>query len=445
MISYNLLKNKIPDETINLWMNHLLVIYAFFLPISNRATSAVFVIILILFLYRRNYLYYLKDSFKNPVVITLSLLFLIHIVWLLGTQNFDYAFRMLRNIEYALYPIIFLSFLYTSFSSKVVSSFILGMLFTEIVSYSISFGFLPEKLVLFERALYSTIQYDPTPFFSHIEYSTALAVVIALLVIIFTTKNLSSIFKLLTIFFIITATINLSIIGGRTGYLVFLIIIPLTFFLLYRKQFYKIIIPLFLSISIIGVLAYNYSPIFKDRIEKSKETLIDLHHDKGDYSSSFGQRLGTWNYSFEVIKENWLFGVGTGDHMDEIRKVIKTHKDLLLEISHPHNQLVSYTVQFGLFGFILYLSLFYQIFKYNYETLHKKRIAFIITTAVGVALMLGDFNGAFYLPVWMTLLSACFATRVSVQEDSTKNLKIAISYFAIIFLVSLNVYFQISI
>lgn len=436
-------RGSFSSEAITLWMNHLLVIYAFFLPISNRATSTIFVAILILFILRRNYLYYLENSLKNPIVIAFALLFLMHLVWLIGTQNYDYAYKMFRDVKYALFPIIFLSFLDRSFISKVMGGFILGMLFTEFISYSVSFGFLPEKLIFFGRALFETTQYNPTPFFNHLQYSTALALVISFLIIILAAQKLRPTYTLLSVFFIITATINLSIIGGRTGYLIFAIVIPLTFFLLYRKHFLKIIIPLALAIGIIGTLAYSFSPIFNDKINQTKETLSALQKDSGDYRSSFGMRVGIWNYSLEVIRENWLFGVGTGDHMDEVKKVIKTHKDLLLDMSNPHNQLISYALQFGIFGLIIFLNIFYQIFKYEYSTIYQKRVAFVTTTAIAIALMPGDFDGAFFLPIWITILSISLTTRETVVNN-IESFKLIISYFIVVSLVSVSVYFQIS-
>ena len=437
--NYKIMTNKFSKETITLWMNHLLVIYAFFIPISNRTTSTVFILILILFIYRRNYYYYLQNSFKNPLVISLCMLFLIHVIWLFGTQDFSSAARSFRDVEHALYPIIFLSFLDKKFALYIIGSFIMGMLFAEIVSYSISFGFLPKELVLFGSELYSSSQYDPSPFFNHTQYSTGLAITISLLIYNFATTKMGLTFNLISIFFITSATINLSIIGGRIGYLIFLVIVPLTFLLLYRKHFFKITLLVIFTISLISILAYNYSPIFKNRINQSIETIETLYDNSGDYRSSFGMRLGSWNYSIDVIKENWLFGVGTGDHMNELRGAIKTHKNLLNTLSHTHNQLISYMLQFGIFGLIISLYIAYQIFSYNYATTNQKNIAYIISVGIGVALLFGNFRSTFYLPVLATLLSACLTNKTYLINNDEKKITIIISYIIIIFLVSLNV------
>ncbi len=51
------------ENKLTLWMNHLLVIYTFLIPIHNGAKSSLFFTMLVLFLYRRNYWFYLKDVF----------------------------------------------------------------------------------------------------------------------------------------------------------------------------------------------------------------------------------------------------------------------------------------------------------------------------------------------------------------------------------------------
>ena len=55
-------------DLITLWMNNLLVLYAFLLPISQTIKSTIFSIIVILFLIRGNILIYMKESLANPVV-----------------------------------------------------------------------------------------------------------------------------------------------------------------------------------------------------------------------------------------------------------------------------------------------------------------------------------------------------------------------------------------
>ena len=432
------------QNIITMYMNHFLVLYAFFLPISHRATSALLVLIILLFIYRRNYIYHLKPIFKNKVVISFIFLYLLHVIWMLSSDNMNNAFRMYQNITYTLYPILFLSFLNIKFVSRVTFAFISGIFFTEVTSYLISLHILPWKLTLFDRVLYNSPVGDPTPFFNHSHYSTGLAIVIALLIYNLLTIRSKIVYKVLGIMFIFSATINLFIIGGRTGYLIYLLLIPLTFYLLYKKNFLKFLFPLLISIVIIFSIAYSFSPLFKARINYSMNTVSSLYNNPDDLHSSLGVRIGLSKYAIEVIKKNFIFGVGTGDHVDEMHKIIPQKHAYLKILSHPHNQLLSYFAQFGLFGFFVYLNIYYQIFKFKYSTIEQQHLAYIVSTAMFVALMFENFRVSFFLPIWITLISIAITnTNRKIDVDENKFHSIVL-YTLITIAVSLNVYFQIT-
>ena len=74
-------------DLITLWMNNLLVLYAFLLPISQTIKSTVFSFIVILFLLRGNVLKSIKESLLNPVVRSFVYLFIVYIIGLLWTED----------------------------------------------------------------------------------------------------------------------------------------------------------------------------------------------------------------------------------------------------------------------------------------------------------------------------------------------------------------------
>ena len=53
------------QNRITLWLNHLLVVYAFLIPIHSKSKSSVFFVMLILFLYRMDFVKYVKDALSN--------------------------------------------------------------------------------------------------------------------------------------------------------------------------------------------------------------------------------------------------------------------------------------------------------------------------------------------------------------------------------------------
>ncbi len=87
----------------------------------------------------------------------------------------------------------------------------------------------------------------------------------------------------------------------------------------------------------------------------------------GDVSGhSTTQRIAYWRGAVNIIKENWLIGVGTGDvkkSFDEYYE--KTNSSLDKEHRlHSHNQYLTIAVAFGLFGLCwLLFTLLYPILK----------------------------------------------------------------------------------
>ena len=75
-------------------------------------------------------------------------------------------------------------------------------------------------------------------------------------------------------------------------------------------------------------------------------------------------RLEFWGTSLYIIKQNYLFGVGTGDIGQSFTKAYNdTNSKLSKEWRlRCHNQYLAFTVAFGLFGLILFLFyIFYPI------------------------------------------------------------------------------------
>jgi len=99
------------------------------------------------------------------------------------------------------------------------------------------------------------------------------------------------------------------------------------------------------------------------------ETLweIDLYKKTRDANGhSLTQRFEYWKTAGEIIKNNLIFGVGTGDIANAFDEQYVTSNSLLKKEwrLRSHNQYLSITVAFGLIGLIWFLfSLFYPPIK----------------------------------------------------------------------------------
>ena len=353
--------NNFKSQNLTLWMNHLLVVYSFLLPISGRGKTTVFFIIFLLFLIRGDFKFYLRNVITNKIVQAMLLFFVVHIIWLLGTENTQHAKTIIDDMKYLLFPILFLSFLDKNFFLRILTAFIIGMFYSEVISYLVHFDILPYQLIVYGKELYEAASInDPSPFLDHSRYAVFLSFTIAILLYGVLNKSSSTLVKSVSIVFLITATINLSLIGGRIGYITFFAIVIFVVILKYKQKPLKVLIGLSLVFFLIFNLFYSFSELFKSRIDKSIHTISKISNDNTNLNSSFGLRLGFWIYSSKVVEENFLFGVGTGDHLDETKSIIPNKHAYIKNLSHPHNEYVKTFVQFGFIGFLVFINIFYQ-------------------------------------------------------------------------------------
>jgi len=424
---YNFKKN-----TAVIWLNHLVVVYAFLIPISGRGKSAIFFMILLLFLVRANFIENIRLSLSNKVVQAMLLFFIIHLVWLFGTENTQFAKEIIKDMKYLLFPLILISFLDKRFFVRILTSFIFGMLFSECISYLIHFQVIPYRLIIFGKEVYEAAGIDdPSPFLNHARYAVFLSLTIGFLLYSLLFIKNSLLVNIFTSFFLLTASINLSLIGGRIGYIAFIVIVSFLIIKKFKYNIFKSIFSLFIVLSLALSIFYNTSDLFNKRVNLSIDSIYKIT-ENNDYNSSIGQRLGLWIHSLEVAKDNILFGVGTGDQLDEVKALFTEKDSILIHLSHLHNEYIKTFLQFGLFGFLLYANIYYQILKYPTEDKYRKDIIILTSLAILVATLTSILGSKIYLPLFVTLIAAGISVTNTLKDDFEKvNIRTISLYIAL--------------
>lgn len=430
---YNISKDT--QDKITLWMNHLLVVYAFLIPVHNKAKSSVFFCILVLFLYRRDFIYYLRIAFKNELLKYFLLLYLLFVIGMLYSSDLESGFSFMDKAKFLIYPLIFLSFLDTRFSFRILNAFIFGVLLSEIVSYLIHFQIIPPELFIREYKIYESILEDPSPFFTHGTHNMFLCLVITILIYRLLIKDIKDIkFKILSLVFITTAFINISLIGGRVGYLVLFCLIFVVVFLIYKKEIKKGIFIIFSILFIMSTYLYNFSEQFDKRIQDGRNDLEKIITEK-NYNSSIGLRIITSYYVLEIIKDNFLIGVGTGDVMQKVNELANEKYSYIENISHPHNLYLQVLAQLGIIGFSIMLLVFYKILAYESGDKKRSDIVKIIT----ITLLIYALTASFWthLAIFVTIVSAMISHQrfsFEIKEINNKSI-LRYAFLIIIFLI----------
>jgi O-antigen ligase len=427
------IKSMLPSEdTLNLNLNHLAVIYAFFLPISyyGYARSFIFLLMVTLIVLRRNYRYYFTQAFKHPLTIPFLLYAGMYYIWLIGTEDFEYAYWMLHLVKVSLYPLIFYAFLDTRFAIRIISAMILGVMLSEVVSYLMFFEIIPWEFTLHDVTLpwkdgptdigfYKPMHnHDPAPFLSHEIYGPLLAFSVTVLVYNLFSQKFSRLITSISVIFILTMTTNIFIVGGRMGYLLYFIMLPSVYFLLAKKINLKMVTAILLFLCATFFLAYSADGIFKKRLYYSLNSIQKTINNPYDFRSSMGGRYGLWYYSLPSIRENLFFGVGTGDQMSAVKSNIPQKDSFLKSLPTIHSQYFDILIQFGLVGLLIYFNLLYRSFTFDTG---NKKLNDIKLYIVFLMMMVGFVSPLFLFYIAMfTFLIPVLTTNMRLIQSEIK-------------------------
>jgi len=348
--------------------------YAFVLPLSRAGITFFTGLLMLLWLLEGNLLRKSKRLLSNKVIQALGLFILFNFISLFWTDNHVKTLDYIRRYWYLLPIVVLFTSLKKAYIPKLVSAFILGMFVSEIISYSIFF-----EILHFDSA---TPQ-NPSPFMHHIEYSIFLAfTALILLGRIFNESRMR--YKLIYAFFFMTMSGNLFLTAGRTGQFAFVLGLFVLALISFKNKLKAFIISLVLSSLILGI-AFNVSTTFHDRVVKGKENIVHVIEDK-NYCTSWGGRVGAWIISKDIIEQSPLLGVGLVDNMKDFHQIIDEKypemKCMHGSFMHVHNQFLQIFTQLGLIGLIIFLSLFYMIFKMPLHRGEYRNIQYIFLTVL---------------------------------------------------------------
>jgi len=154
------------------------------------------------------------------------------------------------------------------------------------------------------------------------------------------------------------ATFNIiAVVPGRSGYLALGILV---FVLMYQKLGYKGIVPAFLCVGAVGLLAYNQSDTFQGRINQVI-TEIREYRTSQYRRSGVNLRIEFYENSLHLAKANPIIGSGTGSFKLMYHQL--AHENGQIPTSNPHNEYVMLLVQNGVIGISLFLYFFWASWR----------------------------------------------------------------------------------
>jgi O-antigen ligase len=196
----------------------------------------------------------------------------------------------------------------------------------------------------------------------------AMYIVISILISLESILDSSSTFlrKTFWIIVIITFFIVLYMLSSRAGILALIVVLPLYFLFKFYNKFSKWIL-----LVIVLVIAVLFVEIAKTN-EKVQTAIAGISNENFHKTLKSDERLLIWKSALGVIKENIVFGVGTGDASTELKKefIKRGYVNGFYDNLNAHNQFLEILLENGLIGLILFLIVlgymsFHAIYQKN--------------------------------------------------------------------------------
>ena len=339
----------------------------FFLPLSTSAVSIVAVLIVLLWVIEGNFSEKFFEIFSNPValaVLAFLALLLLGILW--SSDAAAGAEVLAKRWKIAMLPIV-LTTIRRQSQKFYVYAFLAGLLVAMTVTYLAWFD-------LIHYADVTPVHLTKKTF--HVVYNPLLAFGIYLVFHEAFLRGRSGTRRILCILLGLVMTLNMFITEGRTGQLVFFVLMGLLILQIFQQNRLKAFIVISVLLPAVFAAGYLCSPVFKQRIDTARQEISQFAVNP---DTSVGLRLLFWKNSREIIARHPWLGTGTGGFQKAYAEVNSRNSPGNVATDNPHNQYILVAVMLGIPGllslFLIFIIMFRQAFVMN-DRWQRVRFAF---------------------------------------------------------------------
>lgn len=376
---------------------YLIIALCFVFPLTVAGGNFIAALIIILWLLTGNYKQKFLEITSNRFAIASLLFFSLYPIGLLWTEHMQIGLEMTRKmLEFGLLIPVLITIVRYQNIEYYINAFLAACLLIAILSIFIGYEIIPP----FGSARVS----NPTPAMSHITHTPFMVFAFYLFLIKIRSAFINKSFFLVIGLSVLSAIVLWSIFftGGRAGHVMFFIMFLLAIIQFWNLKLKTIFFGFLLSIFTFTFF-YNVSPIFGERVDK---TIQSFKRYEDDPKSDLGYRITFGRNSLEIIKNNPIFGVGTGDFKWEYWEVKKVLTPNLYGTANPHNMYILVAAQFGIIGLFALLNIFYSQVKI---ALSSNRFIKDLGIAIVVFFSIINFSDSYMLGHYTSFLFAIFS------------------------------------
>lgn len=332
----------------------LLLVLVLIIPLEKTTMRILLVVITVTALIKGKY-----NVFKSNiswVKLILTLLWILPFAQLIVFNGlFNHWSHLETKLSLLLLPIIFLLDvnINKNFINELAKIFIIGC------CISITICLIKASYSSFILGIDNSFYYKNLSVFHHPSYYTMyINFGVGLLYLnLISATPLFNINKKLLWLMIVSFTLFIVLVSSRTGWISNFMINSIFVIILIKRKFFKQkhIFYLISLLIVIGGLI-NFSPSLKNRFNEIINHTLYADQ-QSEYPSSTSTRIKAWKSASVLIKDHWLFGLGTGIGAIELNEVytIKEYYSLNKKNTNTHNQYLQYLLDHGTIGLIFLL------------------------------------------------------------------------------------------
>jgi O-antigen ligase len=352
---------------------------AFSIPLFDRIAATAIVLIMFTWIiegkFSQKFQRIKRDKFRRYILL-FGLIYLFYLAGFFYSKNQYHALLDLQTkLSLLIFPIIFSTLDYNVINwkkGKILYYYVIGCVVITAVLLGRSFiNFLTSNSA--DEFFYGNLSW-----YHHASYlSMFLVFAVGILLYQIHTKTIFKnksglLFHTLIIYF----SIFILMLSSKAGILsLVIIILSYVGVLLYKKQYLKgVAILVVLSVAIWGM--FSLFSVTSSRISDAQQTISNETVEKGATDST-SERILIWQSAVSIIRENILFGVGTGDADDALLKTYKTNQysGALENRLNAHNQYLQTFIAIGIIGFFVLIGV---LFIPLYQALKHRNILYLL-------------------------------------------------------------------
>lgn len=371
----------------------------FFIPLSSTLKSIALVASIVLLLTLKINKHSVRYIFQQPWVWFIGALFFFAVVscfWSPAPWP-EQVFVVEKYSKLLWLPLLMLGFTDPKTREIGLHVFIASMLFTALVAFAIALGWVHSILP------------SGSVFRNHIITGHMMSFA-SYLVGYLATKNPQRRWIYLGLFVIFSYEV-LFISQGRTGYVIYFVLMALLMLQIFKKWHLLVAIG---TLCLFGAFTYHYSSVMQERVDWIYRDVHGIQH--GHKDSSLGFRYQFQKFAYSLFKERPLLGNGSGAltyYFDERQPIPAWGKQL----REPHNQYWLIAAEYGVVGVAIFVSLLLSLGLACMRLKHMRPvgIALLVPFIIGnCSDSLLFYSGCGYF--FLTLMALCLGEGMTKKD-----------------------------